>query len=867
MSCEALSAYPKRDLAFRPPTAPPLECSLMAYRGMPRFVALVTLLGVMHPAAAQPPVPAVIDFNRDIRPILADNCYQCHGPDKNKRKAHLRLDTGEGLFNARDKTGPVVPGKPQESELLRRLTTADANERMPDPKSGKSLSARQIAVLKKWIEQGAQWKDHWAYLKPVRVAAPAVDQPGFVTNAIDRWVLAKLREADLRPAAEADRVTLIRRLSFDLTGLPPTWPEVEAFVRDQRPDAYERLVDRLLASPAYGERMAVYWLDLVRYADSIGYHSDNPMPVSPYRDYVIRSFNENKPFDRFTVEQLAGDLLPQAGLDQKVASAYNRLLQTTEEGGAQAKEYEAKYAADRVRNVSAVWLAATMGCCQCHDHKFDPYATRDFYRLAAFFTDIKEAAVGRREPGLSLSTPEQAAALQAIEAQMAPLQKVLATPTAELEASQARWEDGLRVPDLRKLGPKLTAILLLEPAKRSPAQKQELAAHYRGIAPELKPARDRLASLQRQKDGLEKAIPRTLITVSGPPRTVRILPRGNWLDDSGEMVTPAAPPSLPPALPNGPRATRLDLAHWIVSPENPLTARVFTNRLWKLFFGQGLSKTLEDFGAQGEAPSHPELLDWLAVEFMESGWNVKHMVKLMVLSGTYRQSSHAAPDAKERDPYNRLLAHQARFRLDAEMVRDNALAVSGLLVRRVGGPSVKPYQPPGYWAALNFPPREWQNDTGANLYRRGLYTHWQRTFLHPSLLAFDAPTREECVVERPRSNIPQQALALLNDPTYVEAARTFAERILQEGGGSIEQRLTWAYLCALSRKPRVSELQGLADLYQKHAGQFAADAASADKLLGTGAHPLAPGMNRTELAAWTSVARVILNLHEFITRN
>jgi hypothetical protein len=830
-------------------------------------VAWMATLWTTAPLTAGPDLPSTVDFNRDIRPILSDNCYQCHGPDKNKRKAKLRLDTLEGLFSSHDGLHIVVPGKPGQSELLRRITAPDISERMPAPRSGKSLSRRQIALIQKWIEQGAQWKGHWAYISPVRPDLPLIDETGFFQNSIDRFILAKLREAELSPSPPADRVTLLRRLSFDLIGLPPTPAEVDAFRRDNRGEAYEQLVDRLLASPHYGERMAMFWLDLVRYADSIGYHSDNPMSVWPYRDYVIQSFNANKHFDQFSIEQLAGDLLPQATIQQKVASGYNRLLQTTEEGGSQAKEYEAKYAADRVRNVSSVWLGATMGCCQCHDHKFDPYKMKDFYQMAAFFADVQEAAVGRREPGMPLLDDKQAAELKAFDEQMTPLQKILATVTPELAAAQSKWEAALTLVELRKLPKNVIPILLLDPAKRTDAQKQELGTYYRGITPALQKVRDQLAEIQRKKTELDKTIPRTLVAMAGPPRVVRMLPRGNWLDDSGEVVSPAAPHFLKPIDAHGARATRLDLARWIAARDNPLTARVFVNRLWKLFFGQGLARSLEDFGSQGELPTHPELLDWLAVEFMDSGWNVKHLVKLMVMSGTYRQTSHVRPDLKERDPYNRLLARQARFRLDAEMVRDSALAISGLLSPRIGGPSVKPYQPPGYWAALNFPTREWQNDQGEKLYRRGLYTHWQRTFLHPSLLAFDAPTREECIVERPRSNIPQQALVLLNDPTYVEAARVFAERILREGHGNVGDRVAWAFRIALSRLPQPAESKVLSNLYVKHAKQYAEDKAAAQQLLTTGAHPMLQEANVVELAAWTSVARAILNLHEVITRN
>jgi Protein of unknown function (DUF1549)/Protein of unknown function (DUF1553)/Planctomycete cytochrome C len=574
------------------------------------FAARVT------PAESRTSVPQTIDFNRDIRPILADNCYACHGPDKNKRKAHLRLDTKDGLFAGKDGSpGPVVPRKPEESELYRRLITPDANERMPEPKSGKRLAPKQISLIKRWIEQGASWKGHWAYIPPVRPALPAEESSGFVRNAVDRFIVAKLRDAGLQPSSEADRVTLIRRLSFDLTGLPPTPQEVAAFLHDSRADAYEQLVDRLLASPQYGERMAMYWLDLVRYADSIGYHSDNPMNVSPYRDYVIHAFNRNKPFDRFTIEQLAGDLLPNATLEQKVASGYNRLLQTTEEGGAQPKEYIAKYAADRVRNASTVWLGATMGCCECHDHKFDPFTTKDFYRFDAFFADVQEAAVGRREPGIPVPDKRQAAALKRLDEQLAVAQRKLATPSSQVVLAAMIS----RVP-----------VVLLD----------------RGLAD--------VKRLQAKKDRLLQAIPKSLIAISGPPREVRILRRGNWMDEAGAVVTPAVPDFLSKAMAwnktnagGTARQTRLDLARWIVAPNNPLTARVFVNRLWKLYFGQGLSKTLDDLGAQGEWPTHPELLDWLATEFRDSGWSVKHMVRLLVTSETYRQTSRVRTDLKD----------------------------------------------------------------------------------------------------------------------------------------------------------------------------------------------------------------------------
>jgi mono/diheme cytochrome c family protein len=809
----------------------------MCRRAFVLSAAVLSLfLTARDPAAGEAPLPAVVEYNRDIRPILSDNCYACHGPDKNARKAELRLDDEAEAKKDRGGYHAIVPNKPDDSELIWRLTVAEEHERMPPRKFGKRLTERQVALLKNWIAQGAKWEKHWSLIPPNRAPLPVhagTRVSPFLRNPIDHFILARLEQESLPPSPLADPRTLIRRLHFDLIGLPPRPEDVDAFVADPSDAAYERVVDRLLASPHYGERMATYWLDLVRYADSIGYHSDNPRNVSPYRDYVIRAFNENKRFDQFTKEQLAGDLLPNATLWQRVASGYNRLLQTTEEGGAQPKEYQAKYMADRVRNVGSVWLGLTMGCCECHDHKFDPFKMRDFYSLQALFADVQEAPVGRREPGMLVPTEKQAAELKRVEGLASQSLEKLQQPKRELTP---------------------VALFARLPVVWADPVFAEFVKH------------------EKAKTSLTNNIPRALVSVSGPPRDIRILPRGNWLDDSGEVVQPAFPgvlwraPDVSPGSASKQRLTRLDLANWLVSRDHPLTARVFVNRQWKLYFGHGLARSLEDFGAQGEWPTHPDLLDWLAVEFMDSGWNVKHMIKLMVMSGTYRQSSITDKKTVERDPGNRLLARQSRFRLDAEVVRDNALAISGLLSSHIGGDSVKPYQPPGYWAYLNFPTREWQNDTGDKLYRRTLYTHWQRTFLHPSLLAFDAPTREECTCERPRSNIPQQALVLLNDPIYVEAARVFAERIMKEGGQDAESRIRFVYRRALQRAAKPEEVKLLHELQAKHLAQYQADKGAAAALLNVGAHAAPADIDAAELAAWTSVARVILNLHEGITR-
>jgi cytochrome c553 len=827
------------------------------------LLLLVTIFSV--PAFAQSP-KSKVDFNRDIRPIFAEFCYQCHGPDDNKRKADLRLDLKGHLFADRDGTVLVSPRDLKKSELFARVISKDADEQMPPRDKGEALSSAQIDLLRRWIEQGAAWKGHWAYEKLARPDTPTAEASSFVRNEVDRFVSRRLTSQGLKPANVADRATLIRRLSFDLTGLPPTWKEVTEFVADKRPDAYEKLVDRLLASPHYGERMSAYWLDIVRYADTGGYHSDNGRDVWMYRDYVIRAFNSNKPFDQFTIEQLAGDLLPKPTVEQRVASGYNRLLMTTEEGGAQAKEYTAKYAADRVRNVSGVWMGATMGCCECHNHKYDPLTTKDFYSLAAFFADVQERAVGRQAQ-TRLPSPEQTAALAKSDAGIAKLKKVIATATPALAAAQSDWEAKLTVAARNKTPKNVKPLLAVAADKRNAKQKAAIATYYRSIAPLLAETRKQLAGATAQRAAVDRQIPTSLISTTGKPRTMRILARGNWLDDSGEVVLPAVPASLGTLDIGKRRGTRLDLARWFVSKDNPLTARVFVNRIWKLSFGQGLVKSIDDFGTQGEMPSHPELLDWLSGEFIASGWDIKKLHKLMVMSGTYRQSSNTPPALRERDPYNALLARQNRFRLDAEMVRDNAIAVSGLLARKIGGKSVRPYQPAGYWAHLNFPKRTYKHDVGESQYRRGLYTWWQRTFPHPSLLAFDAPSREECTAERSRSNNPLQALVLLNDPTYVESARTLAERIVKEGGKTPASRVTFTIRTCLSREPLPAEIEILTQLYVEHEKQYQADPQSAAQLLAIGLHPVAKDASKPELAAWTSVARTVMNLHEAIMRN
>jgi hypothetical protein len=824
------------------------------------LVAVVALFSAARLPAADP-APKPVDYSREVQPILTTHCYACHGPDEGKRKAKLRLDQRDAALKK-----AVKPGDPAHSPLIERIVSDDPDELMPPPSSKKDrLTAAQIDVLRRWIDQGAKFDLHWSYVKPTRPVFPAVKNRAWVRNPVDAFVAAGQEAHGFAPAPEADRVTLIRRLSFDLIGLPPTPAEVEDFINDRSPEAYEKLVDRLLASEHFGERMAMFWLDAVRYADTGGYHSDNHRDVWLFRDYVINAFNANKRFDRFTIEQLAGDLLPNPTTEQRIASGYNRLLQTTEEGGAQPKEYTAKYAADRVRNASSVWLASTMGCCECHNHKFDPFTMKDFYSLGAFFADIQEKAVGRQDQ-TPIMTPETAARVKLLDEQIGLFRSALAKPSPEIDALQAAWEEKARAEGGTGLPKPVADAFAVEPAKRTPQQKQAIANHYRGIVPELAALHKALAEVQGQRDAIMKTVPTTLVTTAVAPRVMRILPRGNWLDDSGEVVQPAVPAFLAALDSKGQRATRLELAKWLVSLDNPLTARVFVNRLWKICFGQGIVKSLDDFGIQGAQASHPQLLDWLAIEFVESGWDVKHMLRLLVMSNAYRQSSVGTKEVREKDPANVWLARQGRFRLDAEMVRDEALEISGLLSRKVGGPSVKPYQPAGYWSFLNFPVREWQPDKGPEAHRRGLYTYWCRTFLHPSLLAFDAPTREECTVERTRSSTPLQALVLLNDPIYVEAARVFAEHIMKQPGDTAA-RLDWAYHRTVSRGAKPEEVRLLTELYQKHLAAFRADRAGAEKAVAVGQWPAPKDVDTAELAAWTSVARVILNLHETITRN
>ncbi len=822
--------------------------------------------------ASEPPLPTKIEFNRDVRPILSDNCFHCHGPDKGARQAGMRLDIRDEAVKATDSGAkPLVPGKPDESEVVRRIDSTDADEMMPPPDSHKTLTPRQKEVLKRWIADGAKYQQHWSFEPPVKAEIPAEQ------NGVDVLVGKRLMELGQQFSPEADRRTLIRRLYFDLLGLPPTPQEVTAFVNDTAPDAYQQVVERVLKNPHYGERMALGWLDVVRFADTIGYHSDNGMNVWPYRDWVIKSFNENMRFDEFTRDQLAGDLLPEATKETRVGSAFNRLLLTTEEGGAQAKDYEARMLTDRVRAVGAVWLGLTTGCAQCHDHKFDPFTARDFYSLGAFFADIQEPIIGVRGDGMLVTTPGQ-------DQQLAKLDQTVAEATHGLEVAQKNWEADLAahriaLPELqvgsaaadaeKKTAQRVTGIVRKEASKRTPEEQQVVQAYFRAKSLSLTATeRNALSKAEKERKDYYDSLPKVLVSERAKDkRIVRILPRGNFMNETGEVVHAALPHFLPQPKFEGREPSRLDLANWLVSRENPLTARTVMNRLWQQLFGVGQSRVLDDLGAQGEPPVNPALLDWLACEFVDSGWDVKHMVRTIVLSQAYRQTSAATPQQLAADPMNREDARQSSFRIDAELVRDNALDVSGLLSPKIGGASVKPYQPARYWENLNFPPRDYVADQGESQYRRGLYVWRQRTFPHPSLVAFDAPSREACTAERVRSNIPQQALVLLNDPSYVEAARVFAARVISECGGSTDDRITWAWQQALQRNPDEAELKTMRELMSDRLKEYRANSAAADALLKTGFAKVPASLDKAELAAWTHVARVLLNLHETITRS
>jgi mono/diheme cytochrome c family protein len=829
-----------------------------------RLIALLLL-------AALPAAAAELSFNRDIRPILSDNCYSCHGPDKPARKGDRRLDTAEGATAENDGVRAIVAGDLAKSDLVVRIESHDPDEVMPPPKSEKKLTPAQIALLKKWIEQGAKYEPHWSLIAPQR---PAVPQKAGARNPIDGFILARLEAEKLAPSPEADRTMLIRRVTYDLTGLPPTPNEIDTFLADTAPESYERLVDQLLASPRYGEKMAVHWLDLSRYADTHGYHLDAGREMWKWREWVISAFNRNQRFDEFALWQLAGDLLPNATVEQRLATGFSRNSMINFEGGAIAEEYLAAYIKDRTNTFATAFLGLTLACCECHDHKFDPFTQREYYQLFSYFNAVPERGLDGREgnaaPVLALPSQAQTSALTALRAKIAAAEKSLAELTQRVRAGQAAWEQKL----VAEGATEPLAALLAKPAdQRTKQEVEELVRRYNEkTAADLREPTNALAKLREELKAEEAKVPTVMVMEQmAEPRETHLLVRGQY-NQPGDLVQPGTPASLPP-LPKDAPPNRLGLARWLVDPQHPLMSRVAVNRFWKNFMGTGLVKTLNDFGSQGEWPSHPELLDWLATEFTGSGWDVKHLVRLIVTSGTYRQSAKITPELKERDPYNRLYAHGPRFRLSAEEIRDTALAVSGLLSPKIGGPSVSPYQPEGLWEELSSrgDSKKWtaqfyEQSHGEDLYRRSMYTFWKRTCPPPQLQTFDAPDRETCTVNRERTNTPLQALVLLNDPTYVEASRTLAERMMTQGGATPAERVRFAFRLAAARTPSEKEVALLVELFDKQKARYTPQREEALKLLANGEHPRNEALDPIELAAWTNVASTILNLDETVTK-
>ena len=972
-----------------------------------------SLVGLYALGVFATPAHAEIDFNRDVRAILADNCVRCHGPDPHVRKGKLRLDTKDGLFAKRSDGAIIVPGKPEQSLLIERITAAEPSDRMPPPDSKLSLDAGEIEILRRWIAEGAKWEEHWAFVTPGEIESPATASDDWCRTPVDGFILQRLKAEGLAPTPEADRRTLIRRVTLDLTGLPPTPEEVEAFLNDGQPGAYERVVDRLLGSVRYGERMALAWMDAARYGDSSVHHADGPRFMWPWRDWVIDAYNSNMPFDQFTVEQLAGDLLPNATIAQKVASGFNRNHGTTDEGGAIDEEYRVEYIVDRVKTTSTVWLGLTMECAQCHDHKYDPISQKEYYQFYAYFNRSADRGMqtrnGNAPPLVRVLDDERRKQIDEANTKKAELEKRRETikpeeaeirewiATSRSEANvEPKWGPWLVVGPFpaanageafsKNFGPEplpdfaasygdkkwsedkkfkegapynlsigqnsayYFARTVNSPAARSIGlslgsddglqvwangesvlsnnTSRGVQAGQDSVAVKLKKgdnvllfkvnnqggpsgfyykageslpdaigkllAADKLddeslkslrayyadkvwtgrAEINREIEALaktakdlENGAPTSMVLADmKSPRMTYILERGHY--DSprkDEVIEPGVPDCLP-ALPESSPPNRLGLARWIVDPQHPLTARVTINRYWQLLFGTGLVSTMVDFGTRGDAPSHAELLDYLARDFVDSGWDVKRMIKMLVTSATYRQSSNVSDTLVERDLPNRLLARGVRRRLQGEFIRDQALAVSGLLNGVVGGPSTKPYQPPGIWneVSLNGGLR-YQRDSGDKLYRRGMYIYWKRSAPSPSMRIFDAPTREKCVIERQLTNTPLQALVTLNDIQFVEAARAFAGRVLSRSG-EFATRLNYAFLLATARPADDVRHRALGRLYESQLATFRAHPERATELLGFGESKRDEKFDAAEHAAWTMVTSAILNLDEVLTK-
>ncbi|MDA0810536.1 MAG: PSD1 and planctomycete cytochrome C domain-containing protein [Planctomycetota bacterium] len=745
----------------------------------------------------------VVSFNRDVRPILAKNCFACHGPDEETREANLRLDSAEGATAVLDGRRALVPGQPEKSELVARIVSDDSDLKMPPPDSGHELSDVEKKLLRNWIAEGGEYGVHWSFVPPEKPAPPTVKMVDWPKHSIDYFVLARLEAEKLSPSAQTDRYRLIRRVSLDLTGLPPTPEEADAFVADSSDDAFEKVVDRLLASEAYGEHWARMWLDLARYADTKGYEKDRHRDIWKFRDWVINALNQDKPFDQFTIEQLAGDLLPEASSDQILATAFHRNTMTNDEGGTDNEEFRIAAVKDRVDTTMQVWMGLTMGCAKCHSHKYDPISQQDYYSFYAFFNQTEDADRSDDSPVLPQPTPEQASQI-------------------------ASLEDGIKA--------------LKEKQKTEPGDAVEKT--LKAQEKKLKDLRDAVTKTPVMKE-----------LAQGKRRETRIHRRGNFLDP-GEKVEPAVL-SIFGSLNDDRPSSRLGVAQWIMQPENPLTARVMVNRVWARLFGVGLVETEEDFGTQGMMSSHRELLDWLAVDFRENGWSVKKLIRSVVLSSTYQQSAAVTSAKLEADPRNVLLSRGPRFRLSAEMVRDQALAVSELLTRKIGGESVMPPQPEGVWKST-YNALKWQDSVGPNRYRRGLYTYWKRTSPYPAMTTFDAGSGEVCQIRRVRTNTPLQALVTLNDPAFVEAAGALAQR-MDEVDGTVAAKIQRGFRLTLTRPPTENEVSRLVELYEALSSDFVSNPEAATQLV------KAAGLESGD-AALISVANVLLNLDETLMK-
>ncbi len=814
------------------------------------LLSAAVLTATFQAAVARPAArsQAPVDFNREVRPILARNCFKCHGADENHRLAGLRLDRRDGAIAARTGLPGITPGAPAKSVALQRITAADPARRMPPASSGLRLSAADVGTLRRWIAEGAPYSEHWAWVAPKASVLPAVRRRDWPRNPVDHFTLARMEAAGMAPSPEADRFVLLRRASLDLRGLPPTPQEVDAFARDTTPQAYEHAVGRFLADPAFGERWARMWLDLARYADSAGYGSDPLRTIWKYRDWVIGAFNQDLPYDQFTREQLAGDLVPGATPAQRMATAFHRNTMTNTEGGTDDEEFRIAAVKDRVDTTLQVWMGVTGGCAKCHSHKYDPISQKDYYQFFAFFNQTADFDQPDERP--------------TIPVEYAPLDALIREADAKIAALKARIE-----------------------ATRDPKAQQ--------------PLKDQLAQLEKSRPA-RATLPVMEELPTEKQRQTFLLVKGNFLE-RGEKVMPGTPSAFH-ALPPGAPVNRLGVAQWLTDPRNPLTARVAVNRFWAQLFGIGIVETEEDFGTQGAAPTHAELLDWLAVAFSGStavgrgsrgsgeqghgsgarragssagdagvpplalNWSVKQLLRLLVTSATYRQSARVTTDQAAKDPQNRLYSRAPRFRLEAEMVRDQALALSGLLSNKIGGPSVYPPQPPGLWQAAFNGQRTWATSVGEDRYRRGLYTVWRRTVPYPSMAAFDAPSREICSVRRIRTNTPLQAFVTLNDPVFVEAAQAMARRILREGGDTPESRADYALRLVLTRPSQPAQRRHILALYEEQLSRYRSRSDDAKAFSTDPLGPLPAGLDAAEAAAWTVVANVLLNLDGVLTR-